>query len=462
MHYEKFQDGTVKCIEDEIPFEVPEGWEWTRLNVISTFELGKTLDSAKNKGIFRPYLRSINVRWNKIDLSDIKEMKIEDDELERYSIKRGDLLICEGGDVGRSCVWDCDQVIYYQNALHRVRFYKNIDPYFYMYIMMYYAFTGKLSEICKGVTIKHLTRETLQGLFFPLPPQDECVRITNKIKEFDDFISTLSNTNDDFLELIKKAKAKILDLAIQGKLVRQNPNDEPASALLERIRAEKEELIKQGKLKRDKKESIIYKGDDNSYYEKLHDGTINCIDEEIPFCIPNNWHWERVRNIFIVNPKNNLDDDISVSFIPMALFDDGYSGRYTHEEKKWKECKKGFTHFANGDVCFAKISPCFENRKSAYLNDLKNGYGAGTTELYVLRGYTEDVMAEYILSFVKSEYFISRGKNTFSGVVGQQRVDKEVMLDTFIPLPPNTEQIRIINKLGMLLAKVIRIEDSIN
>ena len=303
LHYEKFQDGTVKCIEDEIPFIIPETWEWTRLNVISSFELGKTLDSAKNRGVFRPYLRSVNVRWNQIDLSDINEMKIEDNELERYSIKKGDLLICEGGNVGRSCVWNSDQVIYYQNALHRVRFYENIDPYFYMYIMMYYTFTGKLLEICKGVTIKHLTRATLQSLLFPLPPLNECVRITNKIKEVDNYISSLNNANDDILELIQITKAKILGLAIQGKLVPQNPDDEPASILLERIRKEKEELIKEGKLKREKKESIIYKGDDNSYYEKFSDGTVINIDDEIPFSIPDSWRWSRLSTICIKEIK---------------------------------------------------------------------------------------------------------------------------------------------------------------
>ena len=174
------------------------------------------------------------------------------------------------------------------------------------------------------------------------------------------------------------------------------------------------------------------------------------------------WSWERVRNLFIINPKNAVDDVISVSFIPMALLDDGYSGEYTYEEKAWKECKKGFTHFADGDVCFAKISPCFENRKSAYFQNLCNGYGAGTTELYVLRRYTDDIMPEYLLSFVKSEYFISRGRNTFSGVVGQQRVDKEVMLDTFIPIPPVTEQAKINNKLYNAFLEISNIEDGIN
>ena len=294
----------MKCIEDEIPFIIPETWEWTRLNVISSFELGKTLDSAKNRGVFRPYLRSVNVRWNQIDLSDINEMKIEDNELERYSIKKGDLLICEGGNVGRSCVWNSDQVIYYQNALHRVRFYENIDPYFYMYIMMYYTFTGKLLEICKGVTIKHLTRATLQSLLFPLPPLNECVRITNKIKEVDNYISSLNNANDDILELIQITKAKILGLAIQGKLVPQNPDDEPASILLERIRKEKEELIKEGKLKREKKESIIYKGDDNSYYLT---GSSEAID--IPFEIPDTWEWSNLKELCNYGVCDNISPE---------------------------------------------------------------------------------------------------------------------------------------------------------
>ncbi len=163
----------------------------------------------------------------------------------------------------------------------------------------------------------------------------------------------------------------------------------------------------------------------------------------------------------MVNPKNPVKDDVLVSFIPMALLDDGYSGGYTYEERVWKECKKGFTHFADGDVCFAKISPCFENRKSAYFQNLCNGYGAGTTELYVLRRYTGDLLPEYLLSFVKSEYFISRGRNTFSGVVGQQRVDKEVMLDTFIPIPPLAEQARINSTLCKSFSEITNIEDSI-
>ncbi len=193
----------------------------------------------------------------------------------------------------------------------------------------------------------------------------------------------------------------------------------------------------------------------------MSDGTVKCIDNEIPFIIPCNWHWERIRNVFLINPKNVLDDDTVVSFIPMALLDDGYSGKYSYEKREWKECKKGFTHFANGDVCFAKISPCFENRKSTYFKNLCSGCGAGTTELYVLRRYTDDVTPEYLLSFVKSDYFISRGKNTFSGVVGQQRVDKDAMIESLIPIPPLAMQKRINYMIAKAFDSIMVLESSL-
>ena len=153
-------DGKTSDITDDIPFDLPDGWAWVRLSMISEFDLGKTLDRQKNKGNYHKYLRSVNVLWGKIDLSDVKEMRFEDTELERYSINKGDLLICEGGDVGRCAVWDKEFVFYYQNALHRVRFFQSCSPLFYQFVMMFFENTGLLKEISQGVTIKHLTKNT--------------------------------------------------------------------------------------------------------------------------------------------------------------------------------------------------------------------------------------------------------------------------------------------------------------
>ena len=177
--------------------------------------------------------------------------------------------------------------------------------------------------------------------------------------------------------------------------------------------------------------------------------------------MPKGWEYERLRNIFIINPKNQICDNTEISFIPMALIEDKYSGKYSYEIKKWSLCKKGFTHFSIGDVAFAKISPCFENRKSTLFTNLKNGYGAGTTELYVLRRFNEDILPTYLLYFVKSEYFINRGKGTFSGVVGQQRLDKETILNTLVPIPPKNSQNRIIDVLHQYRKILKEIEDSL-
>ena len=226
----------------------------------------------------------------------------------------------------------------------------------------------------------------------------------------------------------KKLRQKILDLAIHGKLVPQDPNDEPASVLLERIRAEKERLIKEGKIKRSKKSAS-----DTPHYEN------------VPFEVPEGWVCCQVSDIFELNPKNDIPDDTQSGFIPMACVDDGFGYSHTFETRVWKEIRKGYSHFQNGDIGIAKISPCFENRKSTIFYDLPNGIGAGTTELTVLRGHC--VNTEFYLYLFQSEWYIFEGTKEFKGVVGQQRVNKEIFTTLLIPLPPIEEQNRIVTEI---------------
>ena len=248
-------------------------------------------------------------------------------------------------------------------------------------------------------------------------------------------------------------RKSILQQAIQGKLVPQDPNDEPASVLLERIREEKARLVKEKKIKKDKNESIIYRGEDNSHYEKFADGTIKCIDEEIPYDIPQNWSWCRFSNIVNLNPIVTADDNDDVAFMPMASIDAGYSGKYSFETKKWAEVKKGFTKIATGDIAYAKITPCFQNRKSFILGDVPSNVAAATTELNVLRIYNNTLNPKYILYFLKSEYFIKEAK--LKGTAGQQRVIPNYVQDKLFPLPPIAEQERISNRISELLIKSI-------
>ena len=295
LPYEKVGKNEPVCIADEVPFDIPESWEWVTLKQIAVTALGKTLDKSKNIGEYRPYLCSINVYWTGIDLSTVKQARFEDSELSKYQLNKGDLLICEGGDVGRSAVWDRDEEMYYQNALHRVRFYGNIEPRFFQLLMESYKGAKILDNYSKGMTIKHLVQNSLNSIYFPLPPLAEQRRIVEKIKQLTPYLkkygsveTILSNLNLAFPDDLKKS---ILQYAVQGKLVPQDPADEPASVLLEHIRAEKEQLIKAGKIKRDKHESVIFRRD-NSYYEKV-DGIEHCIDDELPFEIPESWRWTR-------------------------------------------------------------------------------------------------------------------------------------------------------------------------
>ena len=293
--YEKIGD-EVRSLADEIPFDIPDSWEWVTLQTIATSSLGKTLDKAKNKGDLKPYLCSINVYWDGIDLTTVKEARLEENELPKYLLRPGDLLICEGGDVGRSAVWESTQEMYYQNALHRVRFYGEINPHYFQLLLECYKGNQILDAYSKGMTIKHLVQTALNTIVFPLPPLSEQTRIVDAVNRllpylhsYDRAEQKLSALNTGFPEALKKS---ILQEAVQGKLVPQDPSDEPAEALLGRIRAEKQRLIKEGKIKKDKHESAIFRRD-NSHYEKRGSEDV-CIDEEVPFEIPENWAWARL------------------------------------------------------------------------------------------------------------------------------------------------------------------------
>ena len=225
----------------------------------------------------------------------------------------------------------------------------------------------------------------------------------------------------------KALRQKILDLAIHGKLVPQDPNDEPASVLLERIRAEKERLIKEGKIKRPKKSKTT---SDKPHYENE------------PFNIPKSWIMAQMSDLFLLNPKSEINDNTEIGFIPMACVDDGFSGKHSFEIRNWGDVKKGYCHFQDGDIGVAKISPCFENLKSCILQSLPNGVGTGTTELVILRSL--GVYAPFYLYLFKSSWYISQGTKYFKGVVGQQRVNKAIFTELEVPLPSVAEQERIV------------------
>ena len=237
---------------------------------------------------------------------------------------------------------------------------------------------------------------------------------------------------------IKKLRELILELAVRGKLV--PPNDEPASELLKRIAAEKAELVKQGKIKKQKPLPEIS-------------------EEEKPFELPDGWEWTTLTRIAEINPKIDVsDDEQEISFIPMPLISTKFDGSHEFEIKKWKDVKKGYTHFANGDIAIAKITPCFENSKAAIFSGLKNGIGVGTTELHVARPFSDIINRKYLLLNFKSPNFLKSGESQMTGSAGQKRVPRLFFENNPIPFPPLQEQERIIIRFTQLMSLCDQLE----
>ena len=192
------------------PFELPTSWVWVKVGVVAAARLGKMLDKAKNKGTPRRYLRNVNVRWFDFDLSDILEMRFEDSELPDFALRSGDVLICEGGEPGRAAVWDDrEDNIYFQKAIHRVRFLNIVDSDFFVKALRASADDGRLAEYFTGTGIKHFTGKGLAAYLFPLPPLAEQHRIVAKIDELivlcdqlEESLSTASDTRRRLLDAI--------------------------------------------------------------------------------------------------------------------------------------------------------------------------------------------------------------------------------------------------------------------
>ena len=428
--------------DDEIPFDIPESWEWVHLNQIATSSLGKTMDKAKNSGSVCPYLCSINVYWEGISLSTLKTALLTEEEKSKYALIYGDLLICEGGEVGRSAVWESSDEMYYQNALHRVRFYDKISPYYFRFLMEYLKGAGIIDQYSKGQTIKHLVQGALYSIPMPLPPLAEQVRIVAKIEELMPLVEEyrkaeerLSTLNAEFPDKLRKS---ILQQAIQGKLTERDPADEPASELLKRIRAEKERLIKEGKIRKEQPFPPIS-------------------EEEMPFEIPEGWSVVRIgdvgvykkgpfgssitKNMFI--PKG--PDAIKVYEQKNAIQKDHTLGEYYIKRSYFNEKLHGFEVFP-GDV----IVSCAGTIGETYV--LPDGIEQGIINQALMRmKIVPSLNLDYFLLYF--DYVL---KKTAQGSSKGSAIKNIPPFDIFkkmvLPLPPLAEQQRIVDRINELLA----------
>ena len=434
---EHFADGSSKDITDEIPFEIPENWAWCRLEEIGVSELGKTLNSNKDTGELTPYLCSINIHWTCINLEEVKKARFTKEEQRKYILLKNDLLVCEGGDIGRCFIWDLPIPMYYQNALHRIRFYNEINPFFFKFAIEYYKNIHILDKYSKGVTIKHLTKTVLHSICFPLPPLSEQRRIVEKIEELLALVNDLETNKTDLQSYIKQAKSKVLEMAIRGELVPQNPEDEPASVLLERIKKEQKSSKSKGKTTAH-----------NTHYE-----------EELPFNIPENWVWCRLGEITKIIQYGVSKSAKSEGLYRLLRITDIQYNKVIWENVPFTDIKeKDAENFIleNGDFLFARTGATVG--KSYLVEDLveKSVFASYLIRISLLPNNN----INYIKYFFNSEFYWQQISEKSIGI-GQPNVNGTSLKKLFLPLPPLAEQHRIVEKIEHIFAVLEELEENI-
>ena len=424
----------MKCIDDEIPFEIPNGWEWTRIGNIFNHTSGKQQSSSnKNGGTPQKFITTSNLYWGYFVLDNVKIMNFTEEEINNCSATKGDLLVCEGGaGYGRSAIWNYDYDICLQNHVHRLRPCVNgICEYVYHFIYLLKE-SNNLSSV--GTAMPGLSANRLKGLLLPFPPLPEQNRIVAKLGELLPQVekySKIQNCLDELNVAINgKLKKAILQEAIQGKLVPQIAEEGTAQELLEQIRQEKQRLVKEGKLKKPALlDSIIYKGDDNKYYERINAQTVEI---ELPFEYPNNWSVLRLKDICqLIDGEKRNGKGICLD------------AKYLRGKSSATIVEKGKFVYAGDNIILVDG----ENSGEVFTVPQDGYMGSTFKQLWL----SSAMWKPYILAFIL--FYKEDLRNSKRGAA-IPHLNKELFYNLPIGIPPYQEQQRIakrINELSQLL-----------
>lgn len=430
-YYEKIlATGEVKCIDEEIPFEVPKGWEWTRIGNIFNHTSGKQQSSSnKSGGTPQKFITTSNLYWGYFVLDSVKVMNFTEDEIKSCSATKGDLLVCEGGaGYGRSAIWNEDYDICLQNHIHRLRpLVDGTCEYVYYFIHLQKESNSLVSI---GTAMPGLSANRLKSLLIPLPPLAEQNRITNKLKDVFPIIEKYDKAqerhnllNSSLNDVIRKS---ILQEAIQGKLVSQDPSDEPASMLLQRIRDEKQRLVKEGKLKqKDVVDSTIFRGDDNKYYERINK---EVVEIEFPCDYPDGWCVVRLKDVC------QLIDGVKMSGKGICL-----DAKYLRVKSSPTYLDKGRFVRANDNIILVDG----ENSGEVFTVPVDGYMGSTFKQLWLSTAMYKPYLLAFILFYKEALRNSKRG-------AAIPHLNKELFYNLPIGIPPYQEQERIAQRIDAL------------
>ena len=457
LHYEKFADGRVKCIEDEIPFDLPDGWAWERLSNLASFSGGKTPSTSRSeywdgdilwvtsKDMKSKYITSSQLRLSALGAEQMQMYQPDTLLLvTRSGILRHTLPVA----ILKECATinqDLKAIILYMPQLAE-----------YIYVCLKGMETQLLLKYTKsGTTVENVNFDEFQKVLLPIPPIQQIDRIMSSTGSAESVVSTIEDDKVALADYVIKAKSKILNLAIRGQLVPQDPADEPASVLLERIRAEKEELIKQGKIKRDKKESVIFRGEDNSYY--LRTGALVESLEDWDFEeLPDGWSVCCLGELCDYGNCTNIDTaDIANSAWILDLEDiEKDSGVVLQKVRQGERNAESTKHrFHKGQVLYSKLRP--------YLNKvvLADEDGYCTSEILPLE-FERNILPQYARYFLMSPTFL-RYANKCSYGVKMPRLGTTDGKKAIVSVPPIEEQKRIVMAIELAFAQLASITENL-
>ena len=455
-HYEKFADGRMKDIEDDIPFAMPEGWAWCRFGNYIDVRDG-THDSPKYVETGYPFVTSKNLINGKIDFSNVQYISEQDHKnyIQRSHVEDNDILFAMIGSIGNPVLIKKDREFSIKNvALFKAYEKEQTDMKFVLLFLLWIQ--EDLKKIAKGgmqpfIPLNLFRRE----IFIPLPPLSEQQRIVEKIEEIFAQIDLLEQNKVDLQTAVKQAKSKILDLAIHGKLVPQDPADEPASVMLEKLRAEKEAKIAAGEIKRSKNDSYIYKNStDNCYYQKYTDGCEENISDEIPFDVPAGWAWCKLPEVCRKpitdgthnSPSNSASGDFlyitakNIKNLAICLDDATYISKEIHESI-YSRCSPELN-----DILLTKDGTIGE----VAVNNLN--YPFSMLSSIALIKPSNEILSWFLAYILISDLLQNKMKKEAKGSA-LKRIILAQINDFLIPLPPLAEQQRIVTKIEELFAQ---------
>lgn len=456
LHYEKLADGTVKCIEEEIPFDVPKGWLWARIfSIADDLPYGTAKKSEKEGKLV--VLRMGNIQSGEIDYNDLVYSSDEED-IARYSLIPGDLLFNRTNSaewVGKTAIYRGDVPCIYAGYLIRVRTHINAE---YLNAVMNSGYAKDYCNSVKtdGVNQSNINAQKLGAFLVPIPPIKEQLRIDAYIAKALPHVQAIGQNKADIAALVSRTKSKILDLAVHGQLVPHNPNDEPASVLLDRIRAEKKELVKQGIIKQDKRESGIFLGEDNSYYEKVGEA-VSCIDELIPFELPEGWAWVRGYSCFS-GMESKRPAGVDFDYIDIDSID---NRNHVITEPKHMAVHDAPSRASRavraGSVLFSLVRPYLQN--IAYIPEEYSSCIA-STGFYVCNS-SGALIPEFMFYLMLSPYVVN-GLNQFMKGDNSPSISKDDIENWLYPIPPIAEQKRIVIHVQKALEQTSLIASSLS